>query len=160
MTVSELIEAKNNGIDVITRTYVPVREKIKFIDVLISEIINYSEGIVTYDSITRKISLLTTLVVMYTDVEIVDAYEAYDELLSSGVLVDILKDVESDYREFVDLFDAKFNDVVRQHNSLEAVVNRNVMEIGAQLINALVGVANSSSDLADKIIPLFGSDDK
>ena len=143
MKVKELVKVfKENGEvleNIEISKYVPIEQKRKYIDeALIPGLINYSGGIATYDSIEKKVVFLMTIVQCYTDLEIEDVYTDYDLLVESQIIIVILDYIKSDYAEFYDLFEARFTDALREYNSLEAVVNRNMEAIANPILETVI----------------------
>lgn len=164
MKVNELITAYKKNKEVLNNvemiTYVPIEQKRKYIDeVLIPGLINYSSGIATYDSLEKKVVFLMVVVQCYTDLETGDIYEDYDLLVESGALSDILEFIKEDYLEFYDLFEARFTDALRGYNSLESVVNRNIIALTNPILETVFEakqlLSTVSADDIEKLIKLL-----
>lgn len=161
MKVNELIELyKENEEGALQQfeisTYLPIEQKRRYIDeALVPGLITYQNGIAAFDSIEKKVAFLMAVIQCYTDLEIEDIYKDYDALLSSGIMFRILETMKDDYSEFYDLFEARFNDALRDYNSLEAVVNRNMLQISNPILETIMQVREMFSSIKTEDIENF-----
>lgn len=140
MTVQEAcLERKNSKLRVayegqcakyITTHYLSIIEKSKLInDTLYSDILQFDNDIVTYDSIDKAVFYMLAIIKGYTDLEVGDPYDDFDILMETGFMSNLLLDIGEDTEVFQNLFELRLADIIREHNGIEAVVNKKLEDL-------------------------------
>lgn len=127
--------------------YIPVAAKIDIAQKAVAEIFEEEDGIRTYDKIVSYIIEELTIISLYTDLEYDedDTFEAYDTLTSIG-FIDYLRDMDyEDIYRFISIYNDILYQLVDEHNSLSAVVNRGLLRLENHIVNAIDGFAEKAN---------------
>ena len=119
--------------------YVPI--KITAIEEIIKALGKESESYtVTVNSISAYHVLITTALQLYTNIEFEgeSTYEVLDSLAEAGLIDRILEEIGKDFEEFKKLYKLAWEDHMRNHNSLEAIVSRELRFINLSVQEAIV----------------------
>ena len=79
------------------REYVPFKEKMSVVKLIVLKNINVVEGVKKIDSISQYISFVTAMLTVHTNLEFEDSLEDYDVLCESGLLNPIIETFKTDY---------------------------------------------------------------
>lgn len=121
--------------------YVPIAIKITAIEEIIKALGKESENYtVTVNSISAYHVLITTALQLYTNIEFEgeSTYEVLDSLSEAGLIDRILEEIGKDFEEFKKLYKLAWEDHMRNHNSLEAIVSRELRFINLSIQEAIV----------------------
>ena len=121
--------------------YVPIAIKITAIEEIIKALGKESESYpITVNSISAYHALITTTLQLYTNIEFEgkSAYEVLDSLAEAGLIDRILEEIGKDFEEFKKLYKLAWEDHMRNHNSLEAIVSRELRFINLSIQEAIV----------------------
>lgn len=121
--------------------YVPIAIKITAIEEIIKALGKESESYtVTVNSISVYHVLITTALQLYTNIEFEgeSTYEVLDSLAEAGLINRILEEIGKDFEEFKKLYKLTWEDHMRNHNSLEAIVSRELRFINLSIQEAIV----------------------
>ena len=124
ITVKDFIENMNGDVDTLeVREYIPITEKRLIIEKLISEIMTEDGILVTYDSIVKDMVFSLASICVYTNLE-ATTDEDYDKLCETGLLVEIFNKIgKRDFNNFHTMFEIRFEDYMRDANTLMGTVN-------------------------------------
>ena len=107
--------SKTNSFDVNKtlkiRKYIPLEEKIKYIESYVNEVIN-EDG--NYNSIDKYFKFTMMVFNIYTNLELSNTYEEYDKLVSNGLLDIIFNEIKTDYFDLKDFIEMRFDDRLRE----------------------------------------------
>lgn len=107
--------SKLNNFDInkslVIKKYIPFEKKIIYIEDLVNKIIETNGS---YNSITKYYEFTMTIINIYTNLELNNSYEEYDKLITSDLLNIIFKEIESEYFDFKEFFEMRFNDKLRE----------------------------------------------
>lgn len=125
ITVKDFIENINGDVDALeVREYIPITEKRLIIEKLILEIMTEDGLLVTYDSIVKDMVFSLASICVYTNLE-ATTDEDYDKLCETGLLDEIFKKIGMrDFRDFHTMFEIRFEDYMRDANTLMGTVNK------------------------------------
>ena len=84
--------------------------------------------------------MITTALQLYTNIEFEgeSTYEVLDSLAEAGLIDRILEEIGKDFEEFKKLYKLAWEDHMRNHNSLEAIVSRELRFINLSVQEAIV----------------------
>nr|DAY89459.1 MAG TPA: hypothetical protein [Caudoviricetes sp.] len=146
---------KNNKSDVLEEitisTYEPIEMKSQAIENIIASIITYENGIPTYDSITKYLAFTLGAIALYTNLVFEEnkSFIEYDALAEAGLLTIIFETIGPDYSDFLEFFNMRFNDYMRENASFEAVAAKAVVYLSETLTN-VVDKMNEALEKVDK----------
>ena len=98
------------------REYVPFKEKMSVVKLIVLKNINVVEGVKKIDSISQYISFVTAMLTVHTNLEFEDSLEDYDVLCESGLLNPIIETFKTDYSECDALFKMALADELEDNN--------------------------------------------
>lgn len=133
MLVQEFIENMSTETDfrsiLVIKKYVPIQVKRHVIEeALLNQIIKVKDGLYTFNSIDKYMAFTLAAITLYTDLEFDNVDEDYDSLMETGYLTVILEAIGEDYFNFSDLFEMRFSDIMRETNTIEAIINSGIQE--------------------------------
>lgn len=117
------------------REYVPFKEKMSVVKLIVLKNINVVEGVKKIDSISQYISFVTAMLTVHTNLEFEDSLEDYDVLCESGLLNPIIETFKTDYSECDALFKMALADEL-EDNNINIVFGRFLNSILEKLDNA------------------------
>lgn len=126
--------------------YVPIGVKTAAIEAIIKTLAKENESYtVSVNSISAYHVLITTALQLYTNIEIEGehTYEVLDGLMEFGLVDRILEEIGKDFEEFKKLYKLAWEDLMRNRNSLEAIVSRELRFINLSVQEAIVEGAKS-----------------
>lgn len=121
--------------------YVPINIKKAAIETIIENLGKESASYtLTVNSIDAYHVMITTILQLYTNIEITpeNTYQVLDGLMEAGLIDVIFEEIGDDADEFEDLYRLAWDDVMRVHNSLEAIVSRELRFINLSIQEAIV----------------------
>ena len=100
--------------------YVPFTTKRALIDTVIESIIEYDTSLLTYEPMNKHLNFSLTCVVIYTNLTYGDeeGLDAYDALVSSGLLDRIIDLIGVDYGDMVAMFEETLSARISFTNSI------------------------------------------
>ena len=100
--------------------YVPFATKRALIDTVIESIIEYDTSLLTYEPMNKHLNFSLTCVVIYTNLTYEDeeGLDAYDALVSSGLLDKIIEMIGVDYGDMVAMFEETLSAGISFTNSM------------------------------------------
>lgn len=156
MKAQELLEVviKNKTVDLRSlleiKKYIPISLKKSVIEeVLLESTLSLKENMLTYNGIQKYLTFVLTVLNLYTNLEIENIETDYDLLMEKELLPTILETIGNDYFEFKDLYDMRFEDKLRETNTLEAIINSGFQDLLFSLTGTLERV-NKAIDNIDE----------
>lgn len=145
MTVKEFIENnRNKDFDIhelLKRTYIPFVEKLQMINSIIEVMTYENHGILNYDTNELEMNKDIIFIKAYTNLDFENGVTDYDLLTESGLIQSLYNENDTvmgkDLLKLNDMFKQKLCDLMRTHNSLESVVNRNLNKVADALIESI-----------------------
>lgn len=114
----------------ISTNYLPILEKSNLIEeTLRLEILKYDDAVVSYDSIDKAVFYMISVIKGYTNLTIEDPYTDFDALMQSGLMNNILECIGEDVDIYNQLFEMRLNDIIRESNGIETVVQKKMNEL-------------------------------
>lgn len=100
--------------------YVPFATKKALIDTVIESIIEYDTSLLTYEPMNKHLNFSLSCVVIYTNLTYEDeeGLDAYDALVSSGLLDVIIEKIGVDYGDMVAMFEETLSARITFTNSI------------------------------------------
>ena len=134
MTVTEFFEKYNGDISELNvRTYVPIEEKMKIINTSVKGVVKSEDKfIATYNSITVDVARAIAVISTYTGLTF-ESLEDYDRIIETGVLDSWLHADINDRIVFEYYFDLRLEDIMREENSVDGIINRIMKTLGETL---------------------------
>lgn len=121
--------------------YVPIAVKTAAIEAILKTLAKENESYtVSVNSISAYHVMITTVLQLYTNIEIEGktTYEVLDMLMEAGLVDVILEGIGKDFEEFKKLYRMAWEDLMRNRNSLEAIVSRELRFINLSIQEAIV----------------------
>lgn len=137
ISVKDFIEKYNGDVDSLEiDTYLPIEDKAAIINAALENIFITEKKIsATYNSITVKVTRDLVLLSAYTNLDSLTLSD-YDLLKENDLIVPIFYSIGEDVKEFYAFFDLRFNDYLRDLNSIDGMVNRALGEL-TSVINGI-----------------------
>ncbi len=133
---------------IITTQYLPILAKYTLIEeTLYQHIVEFSGALACYDSVDKLVYFMMSVIQGYTNLEIEDQYSDFDALMQSGLMDFIADAISVDYEAYNTLFEMKMNDIIREHNTVAAVIDYKATELLAQVIKLMDKADESISKL-------------
>jgi hypothetical protein len=100
--------------------YVPFTTKKALIDTVIESILEYDTALLTYEPMNKHLNFSLSCVVIYTNLTYGDeeGLDAYDALVSSGLLDKIIEMIGVDYGDMVAMFEETLSARISFTNSI------------------------------------------
>lgn len=100
--------------------YVPFATKKALIDTVIENIIEYDTSLLTYEPMNKHLNFVLSCAIIYTNLTYEDkeGLDAYDALVSSGLLDVIIERIGVDYGELVAMFEETLSARITFTNSI------------------------------------------
>lgn len=161
MKVMEFIEAiKKNPNQtsaickkIVKTKYMPVLEKRQLAELVYNSSIDYENGVVKVDSLSKYLIFTLLMIRNYTELEFSvdkngaateEAIREYDALCENGLINKIIAEFEEDYMRANEIMNYVFQDNLAVNNTVEAVVGK--------AANVLLGITDGLINiLAEKI---------
>ena len=129
--VDERIEWIRNTLEV--REYIPFMQKRQIAEMVVEQNIEVVDGIKKYDSINGYIGLMVASIMAHTSLEFSDnPVTDYDLLAESGLLMEILAEIEGSHQE-IDLLLHMALDMELEDNEINAAVGRLLNKVSDML---------------------------
>lgn len=93
------------------KKYVPFKEKIDHIENLIADIIDENGN---YNSLEKYFKFTMMMLNIYTNLDLKNTYEEYDELIKNNLIGIIFTEIEADYFDFKEFLEMRFSDKLRE----------------------------------------------
>lgn len=163
ITVQQLLDlCKEKSKDEIVSTiiatrYVPIDVKkavIKLmIDTLGKESVSYTA---TYSSIDKYLTYIISVLQLYTklDIQPKQVNQDLDLLMSNSLITPIFDAIGEDVREYKAMYEMGWQDYIRDHNSLEAIISRELHNFNLNLQENMVKSAENL-DMTDVLKDLI-----
>lgn len=145
------LEANHNIPSLKVKHYIPISEKLKAIHSVLDVLCKQSESYtVTYSSIEVHYGFFLAVIELYTNItyKADDSYGALDTLLEYGLMDVILDEIGKDVDEFKKMYDMKLGDIVRDSNSIEAIVSRELRYFNEGLQELMIKSASEIDSTA------------
>lgn len=136
MLVKEFVESVKAG--VITESnikdrvefldYVGYDVKRRIVDSVLDQVLYIKDGMLTFDSMTKYELFISSVINLYTNIEM-SSTEDYDLLLQSGMLDLVFETIGRDFYDYRSAFEMRFEDRMREANTLEAILNSGIQEL-------------------------------
>lgn len=134
------------------RKYIPIKEKIQFIDSLLENVIITDKKLfAVYDPINVEIIFKLAAITTYTNMDASDL-DDYDILCKSGTLDEILCLMGSDYCELSRLFKIRLEDTLKEKNSFESIYSKCL----SQLTSLVEKIDPNEIQELMKLVKMFG----
>lgn len=128
MQINELLEKMNKriayGEDLIKRSYIPFAEKVQIVDILIDALAYRVNGILTIDTNELDMNAFIAFVQAYTTLSFDNGVDDYDVIMKKKIDAEIIRCIGDDYHTLTDMLEFKLDDLMKQNNTVEAVINR------------------------------------
>lgn len=100
--------------------YVPFATKRALIDTVIESILEYDTSLLTYEPMNKHLNFVLSCVIIYTNLvyEDEEGLDAYDALVSSGLLDKIIEMIGVDYSDMVAMFEETLSARISFTNSI------------------------------------------
>ena len=128
VTLTEILERyeTENIEDILDiRTYAPIALKKQIINFSIQALIkDNGNSMITYDSIDKDVFLIITALQIYTNIDFKEnkGVEIYDALMEKQIVQKIILSIGPDFVDYEDMYNAKWKDFMRDNNSIEAII--------------------------------------
>ena len=145
----------NNGATIFVKQYLPIMDKLSLIDIALQNSLN-AEGY--YDPMVLDFMFNTYVVFCYTDIEFTDEEKAeigkiYDELLSNGIMDQILNAIpKEEYDELFGYLEEKRAAAIQYKGSLAEAITTLVTEFPKSAEEARNIVDNFNQDKYENVI--------
>lgn len=149
MKVREFIKNYNeNSSEAIStleiKHYVPFAEKVRLIESMQQSLVTAnSEGFITYSSISKFLIFTMTAICLYTTLEIEEMTSDYDLLAEAGIIGSIVELIGADYKNFLELLNMQWADIMRDNNTIESSVNRVMGAVQISIQEAMNGIVSA-----------------
>jgi hypothetical protein len=154
MKLSEIKTAIDGGkrieaLDINVKTYLPIVEKMIMIqgfalednthaNGIIDESIEFNNDMAYVDYFKKEISIICNMISWYTDIEIDDVEienTLYDFYMTSGIWDYVKLQLNNEYKTLIDIVELSIKEELRKHNSMEAVINNNLIRFISRIPN-------------------------
>lgn len=145
----------NNGAVIFVKQYLPIMDKLSLINIALQNSLN-AEGY--YDPMVLDFMFNTYVVFCYTDIEFTPEEKAeigklYDELLSNGVMQQVLDAIpKSEYDELFGYLEEKASAAIKYKGSLAEAITTLVTEFPKSAEEARNIVDNFNQDKYENVI--------
>lgn len=150
MTVKEFIENYKKGVDseIIKTKYLTLSEKNSLIDAILDVLVYEEDGMLVYDKNELDLNKNISIIKAYTNLQFEQVVSDYDLLLSENLDYVIFNLIGNDMHRFNTMLTNKLHNMIDKHNSIPAIVNRNLSALVDSLTETLSGVTTllSSKD--------------
>ena len=142
------------------KKYIGISIKDEAISTILDVMIDDDNGFNKINSIVSEIYLETTIISLYTNIEIEDYlkvdedgnyeydFSGYDTLKESGLFEHVFQMIGNDVNEFTRLYNLRLNDVLMENN-IEYILNRKLNDVHVS-IEGVLSKLISKLDLIDK----------
>lgn len=137
MTIQNFIENYNKGItnDIIKTKYLSQSTKDSLIESIIDVLTYEVNGMLTYDTNEFELNKKIAILKAYTNLEFEKVIDDYDLLLEHNLDSVLYELIGADVPRLNTMIHKKLSDMIRERNSLESVINRNL----GVVVDALTG---------------------
>jgi hypothetical protein len=154
MKLSEIKMALDAGktiesLNINVKNYLPIVEKMIMIqgfanednvhqNGIIDESIEFNNGMAHVDYFKKEISIVCNMISWYTDIEIDDIEienTLYDYYITSGIWDYVKEQLNNEYKIIIDLIDKSIEVELKKYNSMEAILNNNLIRFIEKIPN-------------------------
>ena len=136
--------------------YVGYDTKRKIVDSVLDQVLYIKDGMLTFDSMTKYELFISSVINLYTNIEM-NSTEDYDLLLQNGMIDLILDVIGRDFYDYRSAFEMRFEDRMREANTLEAILNSGIQELIFNVTPIIDNVSTKIKELDEnKIIGALG----
>lgn len=158
VTLTEILERyeTENIEDILDiRTYAPIALKKQIINFSIQALIkDNGNSMITYDSIDKDVFLIITALQIYTNIDFKEnkGVEIYDALMEKQIVQKIILSIGPDFVDYEDMYNAKWKDFMRDNNSIEAIIAKELnnfnLIIQSGMVDLIKGLDLKDIDLS------------
>ena len=158
VTLTEILERyeTENIEDILDiRTYAPIALKKQIINFSIQALIkDNGNSMITYDSIDKEVFLIITALQIYTNIDFNQnkGVEIYDVLMERQIVQKIILTIGPDFADYEDMYNAKWKDFMRDNNSIEAIIAKELnnfnLIIQSGMVDLIKGLDLKDIDLS------------
>ena len=119
------------------KEYVPVIDKMRLVNSVLSECTEEEFGIIKVDSFKKYFQFTIAILQSHTNLEFsvnaLDLYKDYDMLCEHGLLDTIISTFEDDYRKTNDILNMMYGDMIENNNNISNVVGLGIHKLSGSL---------------------------